>query len=126
MQVHSGNLQAVLDMVVSHQGLSLKADLAQRLMTALVLPDPAHYRPLLRRMAVLRTKGSEQIVLRAHNLLVGIIVINVTDHTWHQICILPHPSCPNTRPHSGAKPFGRLEGPGGPCLVRPRYVQSRS
>ena len=69
-QVHSGNLQAVLDMVVSHQGLALKADLALRLMTALVLPDPAHYRPLLRRMAVLRTKGSEQTAIRAHNLLV--------------------------------------------------------
>ena len=68
--MHSGNLQAVLDMVLSHQGLPLKAELTLRLMTALVLPDPAYYRPLLRRMTALRTKGSEKLVLRAQNLLV--------------------------------------------------------
>jgi hypothetical protein len=53
LQVHSGQLQAVLDIVVSHQGAPLKCALLQRLMSALVLPAPEHYRSLLRRLAAL-------------------------------------------------------------------------
>ena len=53
LQVHSGNLQAVLDIVLSHQGVALKTALMQRLMSALVLPAPEHYRALLRRLAAL-------------------------------------------------------------------------
>ena len=52
-QVHSGKLQAVLDIVLSHQGAALKCALLQRLMSALVLPAPEHYRSLLRRLAAL-------------------------------------------------------------------------
>ena len=64
-RVHAGNLQAVLDMVLSHQGLALKVQLVLRLMAVLVLPAPAPYRPQLRRFAALRTKGAEELVLRA-------------------------------------------------------------
>lgn len=53
MQVHSGKLPAVLDIVVSHQGAALKCALLQRLMSALVLPAPEHYRSQLRRLAAL-------------------------------------------------------------------------
>jgi hypothetical protein len=80
LQVHSGNLQAVLDIVISHQGISTKCELAQRLLTALVVPDPASYRPQLRRLAALRTKGAEQLVLRAHNLLVGVDTAVISIH----------------------------------------------
>lgn len=52
-QTHSGQLQAVLDIVLSHQGAALKSALMQRLMSALVLPAPEHYRALLRRLAAL-------------------------------------------------------------------------
>ena len=51
--MHSGELQAVLDIVVSHQGAPLKCALLQRLLSALVLPAPEHYRQLLRRLAAL-------------------------------------------------------------------------
>ena len=57
-QEHSGKLQAVLDIVLSHQGAALKCQLLQRLMSALVLPAPEHYRTLLRRLAAL--SGAEQ------------------------------------------------------------------
>ena len=62
LQTHSGQLQAVLDIVLSHQGAALKSALLQRLMSALVLPAPEHYRALLRRLAALsgedwRAKG---------------------------------------------------------------------
>lgn len=53
LQTHSGKLQAVLDIVLSHQGAPLKSELMQRLMSALVLPAPEHYRALLRRLAAL-------------------------------------------------------------------------
>ena len=53
LQTHSGQLQAVLDIVLSHQGAALKSALMQRLMSALVLPAPEHYRALLRRLAAL-------------------------------------------------------------------------
>lgn len=51
LQVHSNNLQAVLDIVLAHQSLALKNELVQHLMSALVLPAPNHYRPQLRRLA---------------------------------------------------------------------------
>ena len=52
-QVYSTNLGQVVDIVVSHQAVALKAALVARLMAALVLPAPEHYRPLLRRLAAL-------------------------------------------------------------------------
>lgn len=54
-QVYSTNLGQVVDIVVSHQAVALKAALVARLMAALVLPAPEHYRPLLRRLAALGT-----------------------------------------------------------------------
>ena len=51
--MYSTNLGQVVDIVVSHQAVVLKAALVARLMAALVLPAPEHYRPLLRRLAAL-------------------------------------------------------------------------
>ena len=51
MQVHSKNLQQVLDIVVSHQALPLKCQLLLKLLLALVAPAPEHHRALLRRLA---------------------------------------------------------------------------
>lgn len=51
MQVHSKNLQQVLDIVVSHQALPLKCQLLLKLLLALVAPAPEHQRALLRRLA---------------------------------------------------------------------------
>ena len=53
LQEYSTNLGQVVDIVVSHQGLPLKVSLVAQLMSALVLPAPEHYRPLLRRFAAL-------------------------------------------------------------------------
>ena len=53
MQVYSTNLAQVVDIVVSHQGVDIKTQLIGQLMSALVLPAPEHYRPLLRRLAAL-------------------------------------------------------------------------
>lgn len=57
-QVYSTNLGQVVDIVVSHQAVALKAALVARLMAALVLPAPEHYRPLLRRLAALGAVSS--------------------------------------------------------------------
>ena len=53
VQLHSKTLGKVVDIVVSHQGLPRKMSLVAHLLNVLVLPAPEHYRPLLRRMAVL-------------------------------------------------------------------------
>lgn len=52
-QLHSKSLGKVVDIVVSHQALPAKLVLVEQLLNALVLPSPEHYRPLLRRLAVL-------------------------------------------------------------------------
>jgi hypothetical protein len=69
LQVHSGKLQAVLDIVLSHQGAPLKSALMQRLMSALVLPAPEHYRALLRRLAGLAEPSAAEVAQRAQQLL---------------------------------------------------------
>lgn len=51
--MYSTNLAQVVDIVVSHQGIEIKTQLIGQLMSALVLPAPEHYRPLLRRLAAL-------------------------------------------------------------------------
>lgn len=53
MQVYSTNLAQVVGIVVSHQGVEIKTQLISQLMSALVLPAPELYRPLLRRLAAL-------------------------------------------------------------------------
>ena len=52
-QVHSEDLAAVLGIVMAHQAPALKSALVLRLLSALVLPDPEHYRAHLRRLAAL-------------------------------------------------------------------------
>ena len=53
VQQHSKNLGAVVDIVVSHHAAPLKAQLVGQILSALVLPAPESYRPLLRRLACL-------------------------------------------------------------------------
>jgi hypothetical protein len=53
--------QAVLDMVVSHQGLPLKLELVKRILSTLVLPSPVPYRSLLRRFAALSSKSTAEV-----------------------------------------------------------------
>jgi hypothetical protein len=69
---YSNNHQAVLDMVTSHQGLDLKVELVKRIFTKLVMPAPVPYRPLLRRLAALSSKGCSEVALRAQQLLVSV------------------------------------------------------
>jgi hypothetical protein len=59
----------VLDFVVSHQGAPLKCALLQRLMSALVLPAPEHYRAQLRRLAALGEPSVASVAQRAQQLL---------------------------------------------------------
>lgn len=63
--------QAVLDMVISHQGLALKTELVKRILSTLVLPAPVPYRALLRRFAALSSKATAEVAVRAQQLLVG-------------------------------------------------------
>jgi hypothetical protein len=55
------SLQAVLDIVVSHQGLPLKTELVKRILSTLVLPSPVPYRSLLRRFAALSSKSCAEV-----------------------------------------------------------------
>ena len=63
MQVYSSSLGQVVDIVVSHQGLPFKVQLVSQLMSALVLPAPEHYRPLLRRFAALGESSQPFLLL---------------------------------------------------------------
>lgn len=56
---------------MSHEGLPLKVALVQGLMSRLVLPAPAQYRPQLRRLAALSASGAQELAARAQQLLVG-------------------------------------------------------
>lgn len=68
MQVHSKDLQQVLDIVVSHQALPLKCQLLLKLLLALVAPAPEHYRALLRRLAGL-TGHSPRLLMKSKLIL---------------------------------------------------------
>lgn len=59
----------VLDTVVSHQGLRAKVLLVGGLLDALVARTPEAFRPTLRRMAALRTRGAAEVARRAQQLL---------------------------------------------------------
>lgn len=67
--------QAVLDMVISHQGLGHKMELVKRILSTLVLPAPVPYRSLLRRFAALSSKATAGVALRAQQLLVSIVLM---------------------------------------------------
>lgn len=81
LQEHSTNLGKVVDIVVSHQGSDIKVALVSQLMSALVLPAPEHYRPLLRRFAALGipTLYSSQIKFRICALIHTSMVTSVSD-----------------------------------------------
>lgn len=68
VQVYSTNLGAVVDIVVSHQGVATKTQLVSQLMSTLVLPAPEHYRPLLRRLAALGGPPSLLSISLSHGL----------------------------------------------------------
>lgn len=70
-KMHPNNHQAVLDLVISHQGLPLKIELVKRILSTLVLPSPVPYRSLLRRFAALSSKGTADVAVRARQLLVS-------------------------------------------------------
>ncbi len=67
MQVHSEDLAAVLGIVMAHQAPALKSALVLRLLSALVLPDPEHYRAHLRRLAALEGALTITGMLRKRN-----------------------------------------------------------
>jgi len=71
-KMHPNNHQAVLDMVISHQGLPHKMELVKRILSTLVLPAPVPYRSLLRRFAALSSKATADVALRAQQLLVSL------------------------------------------------------
>lgn len=56
-------------MVVSHQHLPEKVELVKRILSTMVLPSPVPYRSVLRRFAVLSSKGCAEVALRAQQLL---------------------------------------------------------
>lgn len=74
MQVHPGpaGAQRVLDLVLSHANIRLKAELVAGLLARLVLLAPAAYRPQLRRIAALAAgvQGAAELANRAQQLLV--------------------------------------------------------
>ena len=66
---HKGVPQEVLDSVVSHQSLKTKCKLIYGLLSAAIMPNPQKYRPYLRRLAALESRGTEEVALRAKHLL---------------------------------------------------------
>lgn len=70
-KMHPNNHQAVLDMVISHQGLPHKMELVKRILSTLVLPAPVPYRSVLRRFAALSSKATADVAVRAQQLLVS-------------------------------------------------------
>lgn len=63
------DLQHVLDIVMSHQGLQQKVQLILSLMSAVVSYAPERYRAQLRRMASLHNRGAVEVVVKAQSLL---------------------------------------------------------
>jgi len=76
-KMHPNNHQAVLDMVISHQGLNHKMELIKRILSTLVLPAPVPYRALLRRFAALSSKATAEVALRAQQLLVRFLLLQL-------------------------------------------------
>lgn len=68
-QEYNEDLQAVLELVRSHQGLERKAEFVKQLLLHLVLPSPSEYRPILRRLTSLASPTTRQILTRAQYLL---------------------------------------------------------
>lgn len=68
-QEYNEDLQAVLELVLSHQGLARKAEFVKQLLLHLVLPSPSEYRPILRRLTSLASPTTRQILIRAQYLL---------------------------------------------------------
>nr|AHC53984.1 plastid transported acetyl-CoA carboxylase [Eleusine indica] len=66
---HSKDLQKVVDIVLSHQGVRNKAKLITALMEKLVYPNPAAYRDLLIRFSSLNHKRYYKLALKASELL---------------------------------------------------------
>ncbi|KAG2570471.1 acetyl-CoA carboxylase 2 isoform X1 [Panicum virgatum] len=66
---HSKDLQKVVDIVLSHQGVRNKAKLVTALMEKLVYPNPAAYRDLLVRFSSLNHKRYYKLALKASELL---------------------------------------------------------
>jgi len=77
-KMHPNNHQAVLDMVVSHQGLNHKMELVKRILSTLVLPAPVPYRALLRRFAALSSKATAEVAVRAQQLLVRLLLFQMS------------------------------------------------
>ncbi|ONM18462.1 acetyl-CoA carboxylase2 [Zea mays] len=66
---HSKDLQKVVDIVLSHQGVRNKAKLVTALMEKLVYPNPGGYRDLLVRFSSLNHKRYYKLALKASELL---------------------------------------------------------
>jgi hypothetical protein len=90
-KMHPNNHQAVLDMVISHQGLPHKIELVKRILSTLVLPAPVPYRSLLRRFAALSSKGTADVAVRARQLLVGAWAAGA------RFCVSPSCTCQHLR-----------------------------
>jgi hypothetical protein len=83
--VYASALGQVVDIVVSHQGVGTKSALVSQLMSALVLPAPEHYRPLLRRLAALGARPTQALPLAPHYVDAP-LPCNMTCmllHAWH-------------------------------------------
>ncbi|CAG9465063.1 unnamed protein product [Pedinophyceae sp. YPF-701] len=68
LRVHfAGNLEAVLQVCLSHRSLENKCRLILRLLSAAVVHESAHFRPVLRRLA--RLQGAQDVSQRAEQIL---------------------------------------------------------
>ena len=94
MQVHSKNLQQVLDIVVSHQALPLKCQLLLKLLLALVAPAPEHHRALLRRLAGLTGDALHDLMHFSCMYCRCLSGKSVTDLSVTYVCLmLPYACC---------------------------------
>jgi acetyl-CoA carboxylase/biotin carboxylase 1 len=66
---YASDLQSVVDMALSHNGLSLKTDLIRRILSTFVVSKPDQYRKQLRRLASLYDRRALTLALEAQKLL---------------------------------------------------------
>jgi len=68
-KTNSSDLQSVISLVVSHNGIKLKTELVKALLQTFVKKSPDQYRHELRRLASFRDKNTNSLVILSQNLL---------------------------------------------------------
>ena len=129
-QANTASLQSVVDLVLAHNGMTLKSELVLRLMGALVLPAPDLYRPQLRRLAALSEPGTGDVALRAQQLLehsllgeLRTLVARALSGLDMFVDSMDQEKESHSAAHSAAPLLTRIGSGGGPVGRRPTVIE---